>query len=106
MNKDKEINQVEDIQSRIFAPVVFVILTCMWFMLFFDFFGFYTCSLEISNIYCFSVQIIFWMIWLMSSSLFVLLCIYKTIKERKPIDILILLEYGALYWFTLEYFFF
>lgn len=91
----------ENQQEQLFIPVMFIFLTGMWATLYFGLINFYSCSPKQFNISCFLLPAISWTTWLISSFAFTILCSIKVFKEKKPIDILIMLGYGWLYGITL-----
>jgi hypothetical protein len=105
MEQKQELEQSDDVQSNLFGPVIFLILTGLWFMLYFNLINFNSCYSNLS-FQCIIVPLTAWLSWLISSLLFLILCIFKLIKERKLIDLLILIGYGSLYWFTIKFFFY
>lgn len=91
--------EIENLPEQLFVPIIFIVLTGIWTILYFNLLNFYSCSP--SQITCFLFPAISWIIWLISSSSFIILCIIKIVKEKKSIDILIFLGYGWLYAITL-----
>lgn len=101
MEKKVELKVETDISATLFGPVIFLILTGMWAILYFEFINFDSCSKSDSNMFCLIVPIISWTTWLLSSLFFLFCCCIKIVKEKKIIDLLILLGYGSIYWFTI-----
>ncbi len=96
--------EVDDIQSKLFGPIIFLILVSIWFMLYFKLINFNSCAYQ-RSIGCVIVPLMAWVTWLVSSLMFLFLCIIKLIKDRQLIDLLILIGYSALYFFTVDFFF-
>jgi len=102
MSNLKNLEKYNEIQSQMFVPSIFLILTSIWGILYFGFINFYVCSPQQTNISCFVMPILSWATWLISSAFFIFLCLLKVINDKKSIDILILIGYSWLYFITLK----
>jgi magnesium-transporting ATPase (P-type) len=91
----------DNIKEQLFVPIIFIIITGIWGTLYFGLINFYSCSPNHLNLSCFLLPALSWTIWLVSSFTFIILCFFKIIREKQPIDILIFLGYGWLYGITL-----
>jgi hypothetical protein len=88
-------------KEQFFLPLIFLFLIGLWFILYFRLINIYSCSFKNADLSCIILPLIAWATWLISSLGFFILCLFKILKEKKILDILIFLGYGWLYGLTL-----
>jgi hypothetical protein len=87
--------------QSLFIPIIFLFLTGVWFILYFEIINTYSCPIKKINLFCIIFPLIIWATWLISSIVFLILCVLKILKEKRIVDILIFLDYLFLYIITL-----
>jgi len=88
-------------KEKLFLPIIFFFLTAVWFILYFGIINTHFCPIKKINLFCIIFPLISWATWLISSIVFLILCLLKILKEKSILDILIFLGYLYLYAITL-----